>query len=494
MSEINYELKSSWPKLAWIAVLARNENFVKVMHGPMVEIEESWAVEGVWDGDFSAGDFDKTDIIFGSGIRLRENKAIFVSSASTFDRLLYCKTDNNVYISNSLPALLNVSDLMLRDDYIRYAHDNFSIVRGLEDKISQIPTTGSPITKVYYKNLEVEIDGLFLKELPKPDLSPAFDRYVDYRDYLFDKAKLLGENLRSTSRVHKISPLSTISKGYDSCAASVVSKYAGCEDTVTISKSSSVFGISDSGKDVAGYLGMTCREYPRTSESYPNEVALWAGEGRAGVLNWSLFEFPEPLTLLFTGCHGEKVWDRVDHDHPDPFVRRDTSSHGFCELRLIRGVFQVPVPFLGIQKSQQIRSITHQEEMKNFYMGEDYDKPIARRLVEEAGVPRNLFGVSNRNTSLESPFRWPFSKKEKECFEKYLSERKITSLSPFSAEILRFISKIYHIIYLNFGKKLGLPETKSYAFKKIPGCSYLYQWANHTLIDDYYSSEHKEVL
>ena len=37
------------------------------------------------------------------------------------------------------------------------------------------------------------------------------------------------------------------------------------------------------------------------------------------------------------------------------------------------------------------------EEMYPYYMNTDYDKPIARRIVEEAGIPRDAFGGKNKN-------------------------------------------------------------------------------------------------
>ena len=114
------------------------------------------------------------------------------------------------------------------------------------------------------------------------------------------------------------------------------------------------------------------------------EEAIWAATGRAGILNWTQFDYPEPLCLMFTGCHGEKMWDRVCHDHPDPFVRRDEASLGFCEFRLFKGVFQCVVPFWGVRHSHELRAITLSDEMKPWYMNRDYDKPIARRIVEDA--------------------------------------------------------------------------------------------------------------
>ena len=52
-----------------------------------MEVCDTWFCEAVWDGDYEAGDFDLTDLVFGSGGRLRDERAIFVSSGTTVDRL-----------------------------------------------------------------------------------------------------------------------------------------------------------------------------------------------------------------------------------------------------------------------------------------------------------------------------------------------------------------------------------------------------------------------
>ena len=84
-----YNRIESWPRLAWVAELKQGLEKITIFHGSDVETTEQWCVEAVWAGDYSRGDFDQTDLIFGSGIRCRDNKAVFVSSGSTLDRLWY---------------------------------------------------------------------------------------------------------------------------------------------------------------------------------------------------------------------------------------------------------------------------------------------------------------------------------------------------------------------------------------------------------------------
>lgn len=471
-------LLTDWPKLAWVAQYVKNSQVIKVYHGPMVEVSHEWIVEAVWDGEFSVGNFDQTDLVFGTGIRLREKHVAFVSSGSVFDRLLYCETKESWFFSNSLPALLAVADLNLRSDYLSYSNDIRTVSQGLERRNKLIPTDGEYINSVFFNNLI--FNGREVVETEKDDSAPYFKTFDDYYNYLIKTATLLGENSTSPLRQNCVTSLSSISSGYDSCAAAAISCHAGCKETVSIKESSSLWRGSDSGAHIAKILGMSCKEYGRTLEDYPMEEAIWAAEGRPGILNWTQFDFPEPLCLFFTGCHGEKLWDRVNHDHPDPFVRRDTSSLGFCEFRLIKGVFQCPLPFWGVRHSQELHAITAAPEMKPWYMNKDYDKPIARRIIEKAGVPRKAFGTLNKNTSLEKSFWWPLSSVSKEKFHTYLKEKNVFSPSKHLVQLITIISQLDAFFYKNIIKKLGIKKGQR-PWSKLKANALIFPWANKEL-------------
>ena len=223
-------LVPKWPKLAWVASMEIGSEDVQVLHGPMVEVSDNWVVEAVWAGSFRAGDFDKTDLVFGTGIRLRDHGVEFVSAGTVFDRLLYCNRRGSWYFSNSLPALLAAAGLSLRDDYLRYSQDARSMQKGLEKRVRVIPTDAEHVISVFYNNLV--FDGREVVERPKADTAPPFCSFQDYYDFLVATAAALGENAASPDRKHGVVPLSSISSGYDSAAASVIARHAGCRNTV----------------------------------------------------------------------------------------------------------------------------------------------------------------------------------------------------------------------------------------------------------------------
>jgi len=74
---IKYYPVSDLPKLAWLAYLNQKAfDVLSVFHGSSVECRETWMVEGVWDGDFSSGDFHKSENFFGSGIRVEGEREV----------------------------------------------------------------------------------------------------------------------------------------------------------------------------------------------------------------------------------------------------------------------------------------------------------------------------------------------------------------------------------------------------------------------------------
>src|SRR4051812_48294900 len=109
MIQFDFILIDGWPPLAWAAKCSKTGSVITVYHGKQVETRNEWFCEAVWDNEFESGDFDKTDLVFGSGCRGRGNNAIFVSSGTTVDRLQSISSPDGVWVSNSLTCLLTVT-------------------------------------------------------------------------------------------------------------------------------------------------------------------------------------------------------------------------------------------------------------------------------------------------------------------------------------------------------------------------------------------------
>jgi len=106
------------------------------------------------------------------------------------------------------------------------------------------------------------------------------------------------------------------------------------------------------------------------------------------IVNWE-----EELTgkILLTGIHGDAVWS-MHHKFPNTdIVRGDAAGASLSEFRFRVGFMHLPVPFIACKSAASILKISRTEEMQPWSIGGHYDRPIARRISESAGVPRSAF-------------------------------------------------------------------------------------------------------
>ncbi len=149
----SYTVMHAWPPLAWLAHCPRDGARCAVFHGSAVEATDDWFCEAVWDGAFAAGDFDRTDVVFGSGGRLRDGRVTFVSSGSTVDRLHSLETSDAAWVSNSLPCLLSMVGGAVDPTYPGYFPDFKSISRGLSRYARGLATSAGIVRITYFHNL-----------------------------------------------------------------------------------------------------------------------------------------------------------------------------------------------------------------------------------------------------------------------------------------------------------------------------------------------------
>ena len=96
------------------------------------------------------------------------------------------------------------------------------------------------------------------------------------------------------------------------------------------------------------------------------------------------------------------------------------------ELRLALGFVQLPLPFMGARQKADIVRITESSEMDPWRLGNAYDRPIPRRIAEEAGVPRHLFGQSKMASAvIFAPPAIPYGKALRKEFFDWLAREKI---------------------------------------------------------------------
>ncbi|MEN8763340.1 MAG: hypothetical protein ABF290_12985, partial [Thiogranum sp.] len=224
-----FKVLPDWPALSWVAECSNHESVIIVYCGSKVETgNDQWFCEAVWVGEYAAGDFDQTDIVAGSGARIRDDKVMFVSPGSTVDRLQFLQHDDCIRISNSLCALLVMAEGSVDSTYYYHQRDMGSIILGLHQYKKTISTTAGPVRLVYLHN--IEWDGLELRIVEKPGGVRDFSTFAKYYDFLDLSMKKLAKNSADNGRKHSLKLLCPLSNGYDSPTVAVLAKRAGCQE------------------------------------------------------------------------------------------------------------------------------------------------------------------------------------------------------------------------------------------------------------------------
>jgi hypothetical protein len=387
-----------WPPLAWLAACDRASAIVKIYCGRHVEVRERWFCEAVWAGDFEAGDFDATDLIAGSGGRMREDGLVFVSSGSTVDRLQSMELTGVTLVSNSLPCLLEAADATVDPTYQSYYRDFRTVIDGLERVKDTLITSRGAVRLTYFRNLMW--NGEQLARAEKPCGARQFSSFEAYKDFLDRALETIGSNMRARSRNRAYVPLGTLSTGYDSTAVAVLCRCLGLRDVISFRKARG--GDIDDGTPVAERLGMRVISSNRESwRAIPlATVAFLATNGYGEEVHYAAAAQSLGGRVLFTGYHGGGVWAKGTHDLSPNIVRKDPTGLSLSEFRLGADFIHYPVPFLGVRQIADIHRISHSVELKPWDVAGGYSRPIPRRIAEEAGIPRNLFGMAKRATSI----------------------------------------------------------------------------------------------
>ena len=403
---LSFERVEHWPPLAWLADCTPGAEHVVVRHGPRVECRPEWFCEAIWDGAFSEGDFDRSDRVFGSGGRVRAEGIVFVSSATTVDRLCSAEVDGRTLVSNSLACLAATGSLAFAPTETASLAVWRSTAKGIGAHLATLPCENGEIRITIHDNLLW--DGRALARLPKPDPKRDFSRYDDYRAFLTESMSALAANLRAPERALALDMISTASSGYDSSAVTLLASEVGVRDVITIERSR--YGRDDSGMFVIEHLGLA----PAVVERLPErvrpflDVPLVVGDGYGRDVFLAGAEEKLAGRVLFSGYHGDIVWGLgVEGEAFGRQISRDVGISGLSltEYRLWIGFIHCPVPFLGARDVVQLHTLARSEAMAPWRLGVAYDRPIPRRLLEDAGVARDAFGVSKKVAGLLPSYR-----------------------------------------------------------------------------------------
>ncbi len=484
------------PRLAWLAEIRRGTGAALVHHGPWVETTEEALFEGAWDGPFTGMGFENTCAVVGSGLKAVDGGLLVVTPGVVTERTFTAHVDDTLYISNSFVFLLTHAGLDLDPAHLGYLGDLRSLRWGLGQYARELPTRqGVPVIQHFYDVLRVDRD-LRISSRPKPE-PPSFRDYAEYRDFLGSSLRAICDNARDPARKNPFGALiTTISTGYDSVACSVVATEAGCQEAITFdgSRSFSSTDVDDRGTRIAELLGLRVKEYPAQGfrSSTVEEFAEFAALGDTGDRHFAPLAQDLRGNILVTGMAGDSVWDRhLAHPTRD-FARGACGGESLAELRLRVGFVDVPLPLIGFYNRPEIHRITISEEMKPWVLGSPYDRPIARRLAEERGVPRDWFGCVKKVVAWGGRHMNPEADRSLSDFiatARHLRSPRRVLLHRVMWRLRRW-TRLAHFIVARLGKNVnlhvGLPCPIPVRYAEPPDISsYLVPWGVSVLRDRY---------
>lgn len=302
------------------------------------------------------------------------------------------------WISNSVACLLTTVDATVNPNYPDYYDDFRSIIFGIRVYKRALVTSAGKVTLVYFHN--VVWDGHRMRIEPKPAVPHEVSTFAAYRTFLESSMQLVTANLQSKSRKHSWQMRSTASSGYDSATVSLLAKQYGCTEVITFDQARG--GDPDSGAEIVNKLGMTPVVLQRDGwRNYLFPEALFlASDSKAEDVYFRSADENLAGTVLFTGFAGGKMWKKHPVDVSEDIIREDQSGLSLTEYRLHAGFIHCPVPFWGIRHVRDVNRMSTSPDMSPWDFPAGYSKPFCRRMLEEAGVPREMFGMQNRAASV----------------------------------------------------------------------------------------------
>ncbi|MGQ0634987.1 MAG: hypothetical protein ACT4QC_10280 [Planctomycetaceae bacterium] len=385
------------PRLAWCARLQREQAVATVWHGPWVETARASFVEGIWDGPFADSGFPEASMFTGSGGRATRDGIEFCASTHLVDRLFSLHADDALFVSNSLVFLLVAAGDRPQPDYPFYFHDLASQRwLGITSQVKRIRTESGRWVRLHDgENFLIRPD-LSITRLEKRSCPPPRN-FGEYRRLLDETLRTLFDNAAAPARIYRYDPVTTLSRGYDATAISVLAHAHGCRRAITFRDRLAERPDLDNGLEIGRRLGLETSVYERFGfrelPGTPEAEFLVIPNGMDRLM--AVAELDLPGTLLLTGRHGDLVWtlarSRIMPDYQLPYGRA-IPELSMIEFRLRVGFLRLPVPYIAGRDSGALYQISTAPEMAPWSIGGSYDRPIPRRIAEEGGIPRDWFG------------------------------------------------------------------------------------------------------
>ncbi len=384
------ELCPTLPPLAWCAQLQDGDATVHVTHGAAVERRANGLVAGVWDGPFADSSPVDAVLLAGTALELRDGALWAAAGSNLCDRLYVAGDAQRWWISNSSVFALCAAGDALCIERDRYALDHLAQVRaGIYRGERSVPTHRGQLQLFEFVNVVFA-----------PPSPPAWQRKRqppvpgDVDAYIAELSACIGrvlDNAVAAGRQRRYEPIATLSAGYDCNAVAALARPYGLRQAFTYDDVP-----ADSGADVGAALGLEVVGRPRDAYRDRRDLpeAQFAVNPRGAPVGFASFEDVLRGRLVLTGIFGDDILGLEPRLRPDLAQRTfgGLGGVGFTEFGLALPAIQLAPLHYGAQWAAAITALARAEAMRPARIGGRYDRPIARRILRDAGVADALFG------------------------------------------------------------------------------------------------------
>ena len=402
----SYQHLSSLPVNGWSVVIRKHLETVRVFHGSGVETRDQFFAEAVWNDSFDAEGMGRATLLFGTGSMIRGKEVVFMTSTDHTAPLYSLQREEEIILSNSIIHLMTLAGTAPLKAYPFYTYDLVRNSRaGIGQPAGSLFHSGSGALKVHF-NTRISVSSRLIMGFTPYLTVPEPVNYTSLRSIYRAEIGRLFENGADEARGFKYGQTVLCSSGYDSLANAVVCAGLGSRTFISVIDSRSKSPGADSGKVPLGYLGLEVHEVDRfvhISNSKPSDAEF----ALTSLNNYPFLSGCEQhltRSLLVNGSLGDVIWS-VSHYR---LAGNDWKDWGLrllpcvssTEHRLRVGYIDVSPQSMFVRHAEVVFRIASSDEMNLFRINPGYDRPIPRRIIEEAGIPRGTFATRKMMTAV----------------------------------------------------------------------------------------------
>jgi hypothetical protein len=389
------------PALAWAAEI-RSDLSISAICGAAVETDDCGLIAGAWTGDFCERRIAEAPTSIGTALRVRENDILAHCGTAGSATIFVSRAAGRLVVSNSLSFALAKADDRLDVTNPYYFNDLCTFFYGA-DRYRHTLRTERGRLSFFYSSMSVGRGRRIVRAtLAHGRVTGDFR---SYRAYLVDETTKLFANAADPKRRQRFLPLATVSSGYDSTACAVIAHEAGCREGITFGESiESPHRPDDSGHDLGTRIGLEMSEYGTFAHRQRNdlsEIEFVASGFTSGQVFLSNAGSALAGRLIVSGLGGDWVWDPTHGRRRKQHVPFFIGGYSEVEMLLRAPALSLALAMIGIRRMDDLDRLSISPAMKVWSIGGDYDRPIPRRIVEEAGISRGDFAVVKRRVGTD---------------------------------------------------------------------------------------------